>query len=143
MGCLCPRKLPYAPPINNNPDPRQQQHTYKLQDIPLESERNQIIPQTTRKSNLSNLEMFSHLKSSYPAERPNPNKTNTLENKMTQSKSYVSGIVVSQFGGSKLNRSISIISTDADILGIEEFNFNGDGSVMQEIVIVANGFQKK
>lgn len=58
--------------------------------------------------------MFSRLPL-HPSEKTPSHYEDFAETKNTTGRSHLSGIIVSQLGGSKLERTISIISTEADI----------------------------
>ena len=49
---------------------------------------------------------------------------------------------MSQIGGSKLERSISILSTEADFKSLES-SISSNHSMIQDMVVVANAFNAK
>ena len=143
MGCLCPRKLECQPATSflAQVEIKTQQPT--LEDLVVDSERNKIFTPSPRKDNLSKLEMFSQLDNPFPPDKPGGDKTEIMDSKTGFGRMGKSGVLVSQLGGSKLERTISILSTEGDILSLNDSSSSSTQPLNQEMVVVSNSFQPR
>ena len=113
MGCLCPRKPQYTPPILTEQKRYLPAQPISQQNFVLDSERNKILHPIHQ-----NEIPYRQIMSPENNRQYSPQKV--FENRDSSQLKIGHGLIkseilVSQIGGSKLERSISILSTEDDI----------------------------